>query len=52
MLKTAHNLSKANNCHQKVAEPFGRRGLVGMLLGSVAGEVVTHAHCPPATVVR
>lgn len=43
--------AETNGCNHIVVGSAGRRGLAGILLGSVAQSVVTHAHCP-VTVVR
>lgn len=49
--ETVITFAEANDCDHIVVGSAGRKGLAGILLGSVARSVVTHAHCP-VTVVR
>ncbi|ABG05441.1 UspA [Rubrobacter xylanophilus DSM 9941] len=49
--KTIVNFAKTNDCDHIIVGSAGRKGLAGVLLGSVAKDVVTYAHCP-VTVVR
>lgn len=49
--ETIVEFAEDEGCDHIVVGSAGRRGLMGVLLGSVAREVVTQAHCP-VTVVR